>query len=107
MNDPNKKLPSLPASLLAGTTGITSNEVPPPAERKQIGLPGSKREEMERKMQALRMQHAFQELHFVATDISEPEDKRIAAAQQLAMGMNRHFETIIWALRVAGGARKP
>lgn len=101
-----KKLPQLPASLLAGTSGIIPQQAEP-AERKEIGLPGSKREEMERKMQALRMQHAFQALHFIATDTSEPEDKRIAAAQELAMAMNRHFDVLIWALRVAGGARKP
>lgn len=91
-------LPMTPAALLSGM---------PAAPREELGLPGAKRQEMDRKMQALRLQQAMQALHFTACDLSEDTDKRIAAAHELAKAMNRHFETIIWALRVAGGARKP
>lgn len=100
-------LPKTPAALLGGTSGIIPQGADPITSREELGTPGGKRQEMERRMQALRLQQAMQALHFTACDVSEPTDKRITAAHELANTMNRHFETIIWALRVAGGARRP
>lgn len=101
-----KKLPITPASLLSGSAGIQSS-APEQKPRPVLGAPGSKARETERKMQALRLQAAMQKLHFDACDTSLPEDERVISARTLAMTMNEHFETIVWALRVAGGARRP
>lgn len=105
MND--KKLPMTPASLLQSSSGIIPKMEQEAVPREELGLPGKKREERERRMAALRLQQAMQALHFTACDVAEDEEKRLVAAKELAMAMNRHFETIIWALRIAGGARKP
>jgi hypothetical protein len=101
------ELPKTPAALLGGTSGIIPQGADPVPPRDEIGLPGNKRKEMDRQMQALRLQQAMQALHFTACDQGEETEKRIVAARELAEAMNRHFETIIWALRVAGGARRP
>lgn len=100
------KLPQLPASLLAGTSGITPQQEAPKV-RPPLGMPGNKQTEMGRKMQSLRMQQTMQTLHFIACDPGEAEEDRVNAAHELAMLMNRHFDTLIWALRVAGGAARP
>ena len=58
-------------------------------------------------MQALRLSKALSDLHFQAGDRGAPEEEGIAAAQALAVTCLKHFDLIVWALRVAGGARKP
>ena len=62
---------------------------------------------MQQKMQALRLSAALQDLHDKAHDRSLPEADGVAAAQAMAMSMLKHFDLIVYALRVAGGARRP
>jgi len=100
------ELPKIPASLLSGTSGVIP-QAQEPKVRKLLGDTGNKRTETARKMQALRLQATMQALHFTACDTGAEHDTRIEAATQLAMSMNTHFELVIWALRVAGGAARP
>lgn len=72
-----------------------------------LGPDAPKREQLARKMQCMRMQEVLVSLHTISGDVSRPDDERTAAAQQLAGAMLSHFELIVWALRVAGGARRP
>lgn len=101
------RLPSTPAFLLSGSSGIIPQGEESSTKHGSLGLPGNRRTEASRKVQSIRMQQTMQQLHFIACDVAEEQNVRLGAAQELAMMMNRHFETIIWALRVAGGARKP
>lgn len=72
-----------------------------------LGPDAPKNQQLARKMQCMRMQEALSSLHTISGDTGRPEDERTAAAQQLAMAMLTHFDLIVWALRVAGGARRP
>lgn len=62
---------------------------------------------LQQKMAALRLQKVMSELHTTAQDRGKPEDEGVAAAQELGRVTLAHFDLIIWALRVAGGARRP
>lgn len=61
----------------------------------------------EKKMAALRLSNVMASLHETAQDRGRPEEEGLAAAQQLGQTTLRHFDLIIWALRVAGGAARP
>ena len=62
---------------------------------------------MDKKMAVLRLSKVLSDLHDTASDKGLPEDDRIAAARQLAVTMNTHFDLIVMGLRQAGGARRP
>lgn len=97
-------LPQTPAVLLNTTQG---DELPKPKMRPALGIATTRREAEERKMQSMRLQQVFQDFHYIVSDASEPEEKRREAAQQLSMAFLTHFETVVWALRTAGGAARP
>lgn len=61
----------------------------------------------EKKMHAMRLSQVLMELH--DTSHGSPGDEEIGkmAAATMAMTVLKNFELIVWALRVAGGARQP
>ena len=61
----------------------------------------------EQKMHAMRLSTVLQQLHDEAHDAGNDEEAGKLAAATMAMTILRNFELVVWALRVAGGARQP
>lgn len=92
----NDNLPILPSAL-------TGAPLPPPrVESYEI----EKLPKAERQMQCMRLSASMAKLHEKAHDPDNGEEGMVAARALGEICLN-NWENIIWALRVAAGARKP
>lgn len=89
----NDNLPVLPPSLSVPAPRVESYEI-------------EKLTKPERQMQCMRLSAAMMKLHQSAHD-PDNGDEGLVAARALGEICLNNWENIIWALRVAGGARKP